>query len=304
MAPHIQDIFRLIKAEWTLKNIALLGGYWLVTVFGFAFAFYIDALRNDYQGGYSPILKCFALGFMPWLIFAIPLFFRASHLLETPKPLVLIVSISSGYFILIFSLIFLYASIVFGAMRPQGFLGFIQSTRLQDWMWDFAMFGFILLGGCVHGLRQRVQTLARTVETSNESETSSAQHPAIKTLPQAVLHVRHNDHSERVAIKDILAVTAQANYVALITESREILHRSTLNDVEKILNFHGFFRIHRSHIVRISAIKTLQGGRHPHSLTLLTGQTLPVSARYRVDLLERVEHDITQCERVERAQAE
>ncbi|WP_019960446.1 LytR/AlgR family response regulator transcription factor [Woodsholea maritima] len=289
MGAHTQEIFRLIKAEWTLKNIALLGGYWLLTVFSFAFAFYIDALRNEYQGGYSPILQGFALGFMPWLIFAIPLFFRASHLFKNPKPLALIVAISSGYFVLIFALIVLYASIVFGAMRAQGFLGFIQSTRLQDWMWDFAMFGFVYLAGCVHGLKQRVEVIKtardQMLEQFDDPIRYLHTHPHSNLEMNSHIHVRHNDHSERITISDILAVSSQANYVALITAEREILHRSTLTKIMKDLVDQGFFRIHRSHIVRLNAIKTLQGGRHPHALTLTSGHTFPVSARYRLGLL-------------------
>ncbi len=70
--------------------------------------------------------------------------------------------------------------------------------------------------------------------------------------------VRSVGSMERVAIADVIWFSAAANYVELHLAQRTVLHRTTLSAIETRLPEGEFMRLHRTAIVRISAIKRLE----------------------------------------------
>src|SRR5688572_12473292 len=93
-----------------------------------------------------------------------------------------------------------------------------------------------------------------------------------------------------VAAADIEALQAAGNYVNLRVRGREYPLRSTIAAVETRLDPQRFQRVHRSHIVNldhVASIEPLDTG--DARLHLKDGSTLPCSRRYRAALRERVE---------------
>jgi DNA-binding LytR/AlgR family response regulator len=88
-----------------------------------------------------------------------------------------------------------------------------------------------------------------------------------------------------VPVKDVVAARAAGNYVALITEQREHLHRITVTDLAKILLPLGFLRTHRSYLVRPELIvaSKVRGGALVEVI-LRSGLDVPVSESYRQDV--------------------
>ncbi len=80
----------------------------------------------------------------------------------------------------------------------------------------------------------------------------------------------------RVAVKDILYLESFKDYVKVYTTDRMITALSTLKAMEDRLTGQGFLRIHRSFIVNLHRIESIQ------HLTVRFGKTIiPVTEQYR-----------------------
>lgn len=92
-----------------------------------------------------------------------------------------------------------------------------------------------------------------------------------------------------VAANDIAWLQASGNYVNLRVRQRDYPLRSTIAGIEAKLDARRFMRVHRSYIVnldRVTSIEPLESGEA--RLHLVDGTTLPCSRRYRVDLRIRI----------------
>ncbi len=87
---------------------------------------------------------------------------------------------------------------------------------------------------------------------------------------------RHTDH--RVPLAAILWLEAERDYVRLHTEARRFMVRDRLSAFEKRLPPDLFLRVHRSALVRRSAVVAVSAsGDRAHMLTLSNGDLVPVS---------------------------
>lgn len=114
-------------------------------------------------------------------------------------------------------------------------------------------------------------------------EAGRAPHPAQR------LAVRRLGRLELIAVSDLLYVQGADNYTELVLQGgRRVLHDKTLERLEAVLP-EDFERIHKSYLVRLSAVKQL----HVHAgsqctAELTTGQEIPVGrTRYKA-LRERL----------------
>jgi two-component system LytT family response regulator len=97
--------------------------------------------------------------------------------------------------------------------------------------------------------------------------------------------VRSQGRVDYVAVADVIAARAAGNYVALVTEEGEHVHRTTLAALADTLAAAGFIRTHRSHLVHprcIVSAKT-RGGAIV-AVTLANRAAAPVSEAYRADV--------------------
>jgi two-component system LytT family response regulator len=109
---------------------------------------------------------------------------------------------------------------------------------------------------------------------------SQAEEPAPAPAARHV-HVRSVGSMEKVAIANIQWVRSAGNYVELHTSSGMVLHRSSLDAFEKCLPVDQFLRVHRTALVRATAITALSGnGDKTYVASLCCGADLPVSERF------------------------
>jgi two-component system LytT family response regulator len=107
---------------------------------------------------------------------------------------------------------------------------------------------------------------------------------------QLKAHLSQNiEYLERVAVKSgsqifvvpvqkLLYLEAQDDYVMLHTKEDSYLKQQTLKYFESHLDPGAFLRIHRSYMVRISAIKQIESHtKDSHRVSLINGRHLPVS---------------------------
>ncbi|OHE89538.1 MAG: hypothetical protein A3G75_03930 [Verrucomicrobia bacterium RIFCSPLOWO2_12_FULL_64_8] len=103
------------------------------------------------------------------------------------------------------------------------------------------------------------------------------------------LAVRKHGRIELVAVDEVLYVQGAGNYTELVlTDGRRELHDKTLEKLEAVLP-PDFERIHKSYLVRQSAIKALHAaeGSH-HEAELKNGVRLPVGRTRYKELRDRL----------------
>lgn len=103
--------------------------------------------------------------------------------------------------------------------------------------------------------------------------------------PPSRLEIRDGNRTVWLAPADILWAEAAGNYVELHTSSGSLLHRTTLAALERELASHGFVRIHRSRLVRRTAVRSIETNASGDFETILDGGTrVGGSRRYRAGL--------------------
>lgn len=95
------------------------------------------------------------------------------------------------------------------------------------------------------------------------------------------LSVRSVGRIDSIEVSDICWIEAAGNYVELHLPARRVLHRITLSALEQRLDPAQFVRVHRSAIVRITQLATLESaGDGGARLTLRCGSQVTVSERH------------------------
>lgn len=99
------------------------------------------------------------------------------------------------------------------------------------------------------------------------------------------LEIRDGNRTIWLAPADILWAEAAGNYVELHTSTGSLLHRTTLAALERELASHDFVRIHRSRLVRRTAVRSIETNASGDFETILDGGTrIGGSRRYRAAL--------------------
>ena len=116
----------------------------------------------------------------------------------------------------------------------------------------------------------------------------------LATRPQASrymdrLVVKSNGTRRFIRVAEIDWIEGAGVYVNLHTGGKELLYRSTLNELSRYLDPMRFIRIHRSSIVNIDSIIELHPISHGEfELLLKGGHRSRVSRTYRVELEKRL----------------
>jgi two-component system LytT family response regulator len=132
---------------------------------------------------------------------------------------------------------------------------------------------------------------ARTLELKQQAAMSSALQGYLRdraadaagdskpVLQQLV--VRTAAGLERIAVDDILWIASAGNYVELHLAKRMVLHRATITALAERLPAQDFVRVHRTALVRLSAVSGLQSDREGgYEVRLNHGAGVRVSPRY------------------------
>jgi DNA-binding LytR/AlgR family response regulator len=105
----------------------------------------------------------------------------------------------------------------------------------------------------------------------------------VKYTDDAFLFIRDSNIVRRLSLDDILYAEAMGDYVKLHTPTKFYAIHTTLKAVEERLPPGKFLRVHRSYIVAVSKIETIQDGA-----IIINGKPLPVADAYRSALNKRM----------------
>jgi len=100
-------------------------------------------------------------------------------------------------------------------------------------------------------------------------------------LPSAeYIFVKVNGKLVKVILKDILYIEALGDYLKIVTPTESLTTLATLKSMEDVLLPLKYFRIHRSFIVKINAIKSISG----NTAELNNGKTIPIALTKKDEL--------------------
>ncbi len=91
---------------------------------------------------------------------------------------------------------------------------------------------------------------------------------------------------ERIYFDEILYVQALQNYVAIFTTKGKYMTLLTLKTVEEKLNKQSFIRVHKSYLVAISKIESIE-----NSEVIIQSFRIPLSRNYHDQVLSQVVND-------------
>jgi len=108
--------------------------------------------------------------------------------------------------------------------------------------------------------------------------------PVGKEEEASYFFVKCESRYQKIYTEKILYVQAQQNYVTIRTETGKHMTLMPLKTIEEHLSPADFVRAHKSYLVAISRILTLEN----HEIVLAGDHRIPVSRNYRKALQERV----------------
>lgn len=91
---------------------------------------------------------------------------------------------------------------------------------------------------------------------------------------------------EKIYFDDILYVEAMQNYVTIFTRKGKYVTLLYLKNVEENLDSHSFIRVHKSYVVSISKIDSIENNE-----ILIQSFRIPISRNYRDQVIDRVVND-------------
>ncbi len=116
---------------------------------------------------------------------------------------------------------------------------------------------------------------AREILNSNKEE--------VNVKEDEFIFIRDSNIIRRLKLDDILFAEAMGDYVKLYTKEKFYAIHTTLKAVEERLPASRFLRVHRSYLVAINKIDSMEGG-----VLIINKKPLPVADAYRSALSKRM----------------
>ncbi|MEN8116370.1 MAG: response regulator [Bacteroidota bacterium] len=101
---------------------------------------------------------------------------------------------------------------------------------------------------------------------------------------EAFIYVKENKKVVKVHLNEILYIEGLSEYVQIYTDSRKIVTKTSMTNMEDKLPDSGFMRIHKSFIVSLIKIEAFTS----HSIEV-PGKELPIGRSYKNSVLEALQ---------------
>jgi DNA-binding LytR/AlgR family response regulator len=88
---------------------------------------------------------------------------------------------------------------------------------------------------------------------------------------------------ERVDIDDILYIEGMKDYLRIVCRNKKIMTLQSFNKIEESLPSKNFCRVHKSYIVAIDKIRSIERG-----VIIIADQRIPVSNTYKENFFSRI----------------
>lgn len=105
----------------------------------------------------------------------------------------------------------------------------------------------------------------------------------VRVEDNSFIFIRDSNIVRRIRIEDIMFAEAMGDYVRIYTLDNAYSIHSSLRQVETKLPVSRFLRVHRSFIIQVGKIDTIEGGT-----LIINRKTVPVADAYRAALNKRL----------------
>jgi DNA-binding LytR/AlgR family response regulator len=103
-------------------------------------------------------------------------------------------------------------------------------------------------------------------------------------LDSEYLFIRVNHKIVKISPKDIQYIEALSDYILIYTDKQKFVVHSTMKGIEeKLESFKSFMRVHRSYIVNIDHLESVQDIN-----IMVSGKPIPIGRSYRNQFMERL----------------
>jgi DNA-binding LytR/AlgR family response regulator len=106
---------------------------------------------------------------------------------------------------------------------------------------------------------------------------------------KAFIFVKGNKQLQKIYIDEILFLESQRDYLKFTMPGQEAITRQTIAYYEHLLPAHRFLRVHRSYMVAINKITTVEANR-----LLLGNHTIPIGRNYKQHVQEVLKNIATE----------
>ena len=103
------------------------------------------------------------------------------------------------------------------------------------------------------------------------------------SITEDFFFIKCNGKIEKIVIDEVCYIEGMANYVVIHARQKKYVAYLTFHSIEEQLPANLFIRIHKSYLVALSAIQTIDG----EELTTAIA-TLPISKNYRNEVMNRI----------------
>ena len=99
--------------------------------------------------------------------------------------------------------------------------------------------------------------------------------------------IKSNQKLEKIYIDDVLYIEALSNHIIIYTRQKKYIAYMSFKGIESQLPKNLFLKIHKSFIVSVNAIQTIDNDE-----VILENKTLPISKSYKAAVTERIEKNL------------
>jgi two-component system, LytTR family, response regulator len=103
--------------------------------------------------------------------------------------------------------------------------------------------------------------------------------PAMPLVPAEALFIGSKGRYERIPFEEIFCMEINKNYITIHLKTRKAITHGTMKELLPQLPA-GFLRVHNSHVIRLTAIKTIDG----NIITLGNDEKVPIGPTFRAAL--------------------
>jgi DNA-binding LytR/AlgR family response regulator len=97
-------------------------------------------------------------------------------------------------------------------------------------------------------------------------------------------YIKCNGKIEKITMADVVYVEAMANYVIVYTRQKKYITYLTFSGIEEKLPAELFVRIHKSYLIAVSSIQTIDGNE-----VITNSVRLPISKYYKNEVMRRID---------------